>query len=81
MSSNNTPKKIVKKRGRPLKYTTVDDAQSYCRVCKCLSRVQYGNNEKFKQISTENIFELTTRKDIKNKSTLVDMCFSKCKPI
>ena len=75
ISSKNTPKKIVKKQGRPLKYTTVDDAQSSCRVCKCLFRVQYGNDEKFKQISRENIFEPTTRKDIENKSTLVDMCF------
>ena len=37
--------------------------------------MKYGNDEKFKQISTENIFEPTTRKDIENKSTLVDMCF------
>ena len=36
--------------------------------------MQYGNDEKFKQISTENM-EPTTRKHIENKSTLVDMCF------
>ena len=75
MYSTNTPEKIVKKRGRPLKYTTVDDVQNSCRVCKCLFRVQYGNDEKIKQISTENIFEPTMRKGIENKSTLIDMCF------
>jgi hypothetical protein len=38
--------------------------------------LQYGNDEKMKQVSTENLFKPSMRKDMKERCTLAEMCLA-----
>ena len=77
MSSKNTPKKLAKpKRGRPPTLKANDDPSNHCRICKCLFKLQYGNDEKMKQVSTENLFKPSMRKGMKERCTLAEMCLA-----
>ena len=55
---NHTPKKHIKKKGRPLKARCKDD---FCRVCNLDFLVQQGNSK----CSTENLFKESGRKESK----------------
>ena len=77
MSSKNTPKKLAKpKCGRPPTLKANDDTSNHCRICKCLFKLQYGNDEKMKHVSTENLFKPSMRKGVKERCTLADMCLA-----
>ena len=57
-SANDTPKKYVKKKGRPPKTKCKDD---FCRICNLDFLVQLGNSK----CSTENLFKESGRKECK----------------
>jgi hypothetical protein len=38
--------------------------------------LQYGNDEKIKQVSTENLFKPSMRKGMKERCTLAEMCLA-----
>ena len=57
-SANETPKKCVKKKGRPAKAKCKDD---FCRICNLDFRVQLGNSK----CSMENLFKESSRKESK----------------
>jgi hypothetical protein len=77
MSSKNTPTKLAKpRRGRPPTLKANDDPSNHCRICKCLFKLQYGNDEKMKQVSTKNPFKPSMCKDMKERCTLAEMCLA-----
>ncbi len=71
MASKQTPTKPAK-RGRIAK--NADDRNSFCRLCKCSFKVQFGNNQKNSQIATENLFKPSKNKEYIDKGTLAQMC-------
>ena len=53
--SKETPKKIsVRTRGRK---ASAENANDYCRLCKCALKLKYGVTEKTSYISSENLFK------------------------
>lgn len=47
---------------------------NHYRICTCLFKLQYENDKKMKQVSTENLFKHLMYKDMKERCMFTEMC-------